>query len=79
MLGRRKFDFPDEEKIAVAALSKFFGWIRPIRDALEEACLNSSLGSSYDSEVLRAAYQELGWSEHVGDAELPERISLQRS
>ena len=76
MLGRRKFDFPDEEAIAVAALSRFFGWIRPIVDALEDACLNSSLGSRYDSEVLRAAYRQLGWSEDVGNARLPEPISL---
>ena len=77
MLGRRKFDFPDEEAIAVAALSKFFGWIRPILDALEEACVNTSLGSRYDSALLRTAYRQLGWSEHVRDAELPERILLQ--
>ena len=76
MLGRRKLDFPDEETIAVAALSRFFGWIRPIIDTLEDACLNSSLGSRYDSEVLRATYRQLGWSEDVGNAELPEPISL---
>ena len=76
MLGRRKFDFPNEEAIALAALSKFFGWIRPILDALEEACVNSSLGTRYERAVRRAAYHQLGWSEHVGDTELPERISL---
>lgn len=77
MLGRRKFDFPGEEAVAVAALSNFFGWIRPILDSLEEACASSSLGSRYDSEVVRAAYRQLCWSKHAGEAELPKRISLQ--
>ena len=78
MLGRRKLDFPDEEAIAAATLRKFFVWIRPILDALEEACMNSTLGSRYDSEVLQTAYRQLGWSEHVADAVLPERILLKK-
>ena len=77
MLGRRKFDFPEDEVVAVAALHKFLGWIRPILDDIEEACTSSFLGGRFDSEVLRTAYLQLGWSEHVGAAELPEHISLQ--
>ena len=76
MLGRRRLEFPSEETIAVAALRNFFGWIRPILDSLDEACVSSSLGSRYDTDVLDAVHQQLGWSTHVADADLAEHVSL---
>ncbi|MDE0082880.1 MAG: N-6 DNA methylase [Gammaproteobacteria bacterium] len=79
MLGRRNFEFPEDESVAVVALHKFVGWIRPILDEIEDACASSFLGSRLDNRVLQTTYSKLGWSEHVGATVLPEQVLLQAS
>lgn len=76
LMGRRHFRLPRSEKVAAGVMDKFWDWLPPLLEKLNAECAASSLGTKYEGEIRSAAYDQLSFSEEIGNEHISGRIML---
>lgn len=76
LMGRRRFLLPRREEAAVVILDKFWDWLPPLLSKLNAECATSSLGTKYEGEIRRAAYEQLVISEEITNEHITGRFIL---
>ena len=76
LLGRREFSSPANSGVAQCALKEFDQWFANIRDMVDEGCRSSSVGTSYEEQVHKAVFNQLGIHPKVEEPELFGEFSI---